>query len=1770
MDVSVEGGAQRRDRAAAVLGETGLAEAEEIAYTSLNVGERIGSAIAHSLSALGLSGGEHILLDNCGVNLARSRALSGCDLAVLERDWRLAESLDDLENANVREGSSLSSSFPASAFHAAVVRCDPDDPSGSVRAAANGLADGGVLVAVAPTNLVDEAPDAIRTDLAGLTPLSLTRVTGPDGPLVVIAAQRTTTGQLVSFDSARRHDLQFSSEEGLQEGLSAILREDLSAAAEGGIAQQARVAGPALSLPLPSHRDALTYELATDGGIWLCDLRGVAENVATHGTRKALRMRGAIELSGMVEALLSFESSREATEAEVDARVSALSRRYHAYVAEFGRLNDSGVMRELSPMTRVGYVLQQLEVVDEHGRYRSDGAILEGRVAWPDADEPELVEDVDTALSMSLARLGRVDLATIAGLLGIEETEAMGQLAGKVLRDPDTDELVTTEDYLSGNIGIKLDHVRELIAEITTDRERAALDTWLMRTNLEPNPVEYGWRTMQLFDGFFSSDTWSVLTGQTSAVALDVPSNIEMSRVFRGGRDSGRVLLTRLLRDARAGAWDPVTARSAREGFSYISERAIAWSIYLFDDFELLEDLSRCEAMDDDLLREFLSRLIRRGDWSAVLRQLLAVAAPDETYTPTFEGTVDRAVRAMRERPEAIEWMLYCHRNRSEENIQDREMFEEFTSRRTESLRVEVDEDRLAYLRDLERRLVDALPVRIERKDIAARLGSPWIPPSVYLDFAASRLFSVQATSANKRDVSFTLDPGLKSWDVKYNDRVVSQDAVARYAIIDNEANDASAFRILSNAMRGIPTVITRTVLEGDHTRQVTDEELTLLAADKRATLESDFVDWLWSDPARSEAMADRYNEVMNRHVGRQFDGSYLTFPDSSDEVELESHQRDAVARVLRSPEGTLLAHAVGAGKTFEGIAAAHEAKRLGKCTKPLIAVPNSVVGQWSREWSRVYPNDRVLVMDDRVGRNARSRERFWGVAQGASWDAVIVPQSQFDLVGLSQDARIAALDEEISRYENLATTNPGPESTRRRRASLLGMTLRRLREERESLADLQGPFFDDMGFDMLVVDEAHRYKHLGVRTAMSVSGIDPKPSKMSQNLMRICDYMRSIDKGSNIVFLTGTPVTNSVAELFVMQSYLAPKALDELGVASFDAWAATFGQVHREVEIKPEGGLQTKDRFSRFTNLPELMSMVHGWCDLVTNDDLDLELPDVKVVNVEVPPTAEQRLCMRWLEGRGDEIRHNHVSQSVDNMLLITNDGKKVALDPKLLFPDDPDVPPMNGGKVDRCAANVYDVWRQTTNSPDGDEVRGTQLVFCDTSTDNGGVWNVQADLRRRLIDLGIPQEEVVTVPGSMSASQRERLFAKARSGEVRVLIGSTQTLGTGVSVQERLAATHDLDCPWRASDIDQRLGRIRRQGNSFASCDWFKPMAFRYATVGTFDAYLYQTTARKGAFVSQVMTNDSPLREAAELSDVVLTLSEMKALASGNPAVRRRLELDNEVKSLQYKRSAWSREIDAAKSRLEKDVRPMTRQLEGELEGADALLSSLDVVDGMRVTPDETNYVALPLSVGDKSFGTDKESVAQANQALGAAFDKARFKEELADVAHVGPVSVGLVWRAASPGELATPRICITCEDGATVNSIQPVRPVNKAIPHSGGPVAQLISLIDDTRAVITRKQRMLARFKGEEADLVARTSDPTWPLEEELGRKLAELEALPVDTSAAISETQQYPHISDVYSMLSTGAVVNLGTREGHDAIEGAELEADEPRRLAAARL
>lgn len=1768
--------AEARAEAAEVLGEYGLVEAEQLAATAPDVPAGLFEAIVQALPSLGLHGGEHVLLDNCGPDVVRSDSLRGCDIAALERDWRLAETLGALERVSARAGDASNSAFPDDAFHVGIVSCGNDCGSSqeaayNIHEAAKGLAGNGVLIATVHETFLQEFSDYRRDvmqELGGLSVIGQFVVHGDGGDHDVLVMRKKGADERQEFrwfgDRTDCVDIDVSADgpgwQALTEALAARLVQHVG---DEGIGSKAEVHGPALALARPTQEDTLVYLADTSGGIWLCDRHGVAEEAAKAGTRKAGRMRGALELARLTDELLEREGSDEARAEEIDALIATLRDRYEQYVAAYGRLSDNGALREVSPVTHAGYVLLQLEEIDAHGRFAEEGAILHERVAFPIPDGLAHTDDPDTALSASMAQLGRVDLAHIAGLLGVSEPAALDALGDRVIADPDDGTLLLVEDYLSGNVGGKLDHVRELIAEETDGRKAEALHAWKVSRRLVTEAPAFRWpRARSVEARSDTRDALAYLTGQNKDIAVDIEARFQSDTVLYEyyHANQRRDFVWNVLREAREGAWDPVLSSGPREAMLWVVRSGISQG-YLDDvPLAMLADFVDCKALDDAMYTDLVERIVRRRGADTLRSYVLAAYDLVEGHAArSIQEAAEEVVPTLRERPELMEWLLSC---RDGDAVRDEEGFERFCRQREAALTMTLDDERLAELHRLEERLEQTLPRRIERKDIAARLGSPWIPASIYFDFVSEKIMDPLSEQRDRAAVSVTKDDDLGRWDIKASEAAISATARARYGITSDDANDVSALRLFGDAMRGIPTTVTRTIEENGERRQVVEEDLTLLAAEKRSLLETDFVDWLWKDSARAAAMEQRYNQMLNRYVGRHYDGAYLTMPGASGEVTLLPHQKDAVARILRSPEGSLIAHAVGAGKTFEGVAAVHEAKRMGKCDKPMVAVPNSVVGQWAREWSRVYPQDRVLVMDEHAAKNARTRARFWEAAQGGNWDAILVPQSQFDNVTLSPETKRDGLQARRESINQQLNHNEGPEATRRAREHYLRRQLAAVNEELVRIAmsrDTGGPYLDRIGVDMLVVDEAHRYKHLGIAGGMRLSGMPSKPSKMAENLKRLCDHLRDQGKGSNIVFLTGTPVTNSVCELYVMQSYLAPKALEDVNITSFNGWAATFGEVHREVEVKPEGGLQAKDRFSRFTNLPELMAVVHGWCDLVTNDDLELELPDVKVVNVEVPPTAEQRQCMRWLEGRGEEIRHGRVDPKVDNMLVITNDGKKVALDPKLLFPDDDAVQPLRGGKVDRCAENVLDIYRRTTTAPDGEEVKGVQLVFCDQSTDNGQGWNVQADLRRRLVEMGIGENEVATVPGSLTPARRERLFEMARKGDIRVLIGSTQTLGTGVSVQERLAAIHDLDCPWRSSDLDQRLGRIKRQGNSFADCDWFKPIDYRYATVGTFDAYLYQTTARKGGFVSQVMTNDNPLREAAELSDVVLTLSEMKALASGNPAVRRRLELDNEVKSLQYKRSAWSREVDAAKERLEQEVRPAIKLLAEELVGSDALMEAARKVRSEGIELSEQNYTWHSITIDGKEYGTSQVDAAQANLELCKVFRSVGIGTTGREVARVGELSLCLGWEEGEDH----PYMSVTCRDGASVETKGWIRYAEHVEPFIHGPVEQAFTLIESVIPTIRRTRRTYARLRGEEADLVAQTEGATWPLEEELTRKRTELEALPLEDGDALSRARSYPHITDVYAMLTQGRVVATDTRR---QVDGNRQEAEAPRLVA----
>lgn len=695
----------------------------------------------------------------------------------------------------------------------------------------------------------------------------------------------------------------------------------------------------------------------------------------------------------------------------------------------------------------------------------------------------------------------------------------------------------------------------------------------------------------------------------------------------------------------------------------------------------------------------------------------------------------------------------------------------------------------------------------------------------------------------------------------------------------------------------------------------------------------------MWTDPDRTRMLENVYNERFNRIHPREYDGSYLTFPGISADIDLYPHQRKAVARILQSEEGTLVAHVVGAGKTFTGVAACHEAKRLGRATKPMIVVPNHLTEQWAKDYLTLYPDANILSMTEADG-TGKGAARFWAKVAAGDWDAVIVRQDTFQRMHVSPERRekyferrkaemldsietaksdgndfsAKKLKDEIGKMEkNLGKTVKQAEKDRMR----VDGKLQALRDSGESKEWID---FEDLGVDMLFVDEAHQYKNLAIATTISVPGVDVAAAQKCEDLFDKCEYLREAGHGSNIVFATGTPVSNSMAELYNMQRYLAPDLLKAQGVEAFTSWANTYGSIVESVEVKPEGsGYQIKQRFAKFHNLPELMSTFHDYADLLTADQLDLDVPDCEVVSVAVEATEAQKQAVDALVERAELVRDGAVDPSDDNMLNITNDGRKVSLDPKLLDVSDPDIQPMEGGKVQVCAEKIHEIWQEHA------EEKATQLVFCDSSTTASGKWNIQSDLKRRLVDLGIPEDEIMFAAQEKDPQKKQALFEKVRKGEVRVLIGSTGTLGTGTNVQDRLFAIHDLDCPWKPAELEQRQGRVRRQGNMFDNVQ-----DYRYVTVGTFDSYMFQTVERKARFISQIMSSGSPSREASDVDATVLSLADMKAIATGDPNIAKRMELENQLTQMKLLKRAHADQQRSIRFKIDMQLQPTVDNLE------------------------------------------------------------------------------------------------------------------------------------------------------------------------------------------------------------------------------------------------
>ena len=878
-------------------------------------------------------------------------------------------------------------------------------------------------------------------------------------------------------------------------------------------------------------------------------------------------------------------------------------------------------------------------------------------------------------------------------------------------------------------------------------------------------------------------------------------------------------------------------------------------------------------------------------------------------------------------------------------------------------------EDYTAHVQALER----VQPVDLTASEIAVRLGATWLPTEV-IDQFIYELFGTSPRSQRMIRSHYSQHTGAWNIESKFADRgnikaenTYGTTRVNGYKIIEETLN-LRDLRIFD-------------YVEDEHGNRVPilNKKETAIAQGKQQLIKQAFQDWIWKDPARRERLTRLYNDKFNSIRPREYDGSHLNFVGINPEITLRPHQVNAIAHILYGGN-TLLAHVVGAGKTFEMVAAAQESKRLGLCQKSLFVVPNHLTEQWASEYLQLYPSANILVAT-RKDFETKNRKRFCGRIATGDYDAIIIGHSQFEKIPVSVERQRYLLEQQRSEVLNgiaeLKANHGERFSIKQMERTKKSIDAKLAKLNDQSRKD-DVVTFEELGIDRLFVDEAHYYKNLAAFSKMrNVGGISQTEAQKSSDLYMKCRYLDELTGGRGVVFATGTPISNTMVEMYTMQKYLQYHVLEEHGLLNFDAWASTFGETVTAIELAPEGtGYRAKTRFSRFYNLPELMSMFKEVADIQTADMLNLPVPKANYHNIVLKPSEQQKEMVAALGQRAEKVRNRMVDSTEDNMLLITNDGRKLALDQRLLNPLLPD---SDTSKINACAGDVFDIWQRTADQ------RSAQMVFCDLSTpgknrpiemvpnEQGGYemaefQNVYDDLRNKLIARGIPAEEIAYIHSANTETQKKELFGKVRSGQVRVLIGSTQKMGAGTNVQKKLVALHHLDCPWRPSDLQQREGRIIRQGNENNEVD-----IYTYVTENTFDSYLYQLVEGKQKFIGQIMTSKSPVRSCEDIDETALSYAEIKALCTGNPHIKEKMDLDIDVQRLRLLKANHLSQRYALEDQIIKTLPQQIAKYEQSIEG---YLSDMDRLKE-NTHPNEDGF--SPMEVEGAVY-TDKKAAGSA----------------------------------------------------------------------------------------------------------------------------------------------------------------------------------------------
>lgn len=1322
--------------------------------------------------------------------------------------------------------------------------------------------------------------------------------------------------------------------------------------------------GKALPAPIVSQKpnkvDSYELMLADDGGIWY-GTEDVVESFEPRSIKDLPRVRALLSLRDATRSLLADEKNPELKDDVINAKISELNKQYEEFVKQYGRLSDATNRRCLQQNkyqdSSITTTLLSLEELRED-KFVDKAAILKKRVVAPPAPVPEHVNSPTDAIAICVNENGNLVEERLASLLNVPVSALDGVLGDAVVRDPSTKQLVLADEYLSGDVESKLEYIRSQIDATEHSlvrrreqvwRQQIELPTRLTRNLSAAHEVQNNMEFYQTY-GVYQAFVNPLSAADVSMTTTDYDLvRTFIQRMRNGAAQTQRnYLLQHIIETADKNPDGtylvPNTILAALSASLYSNiysarlsvnepENNASWALW-----KVLDVFGDHKDQIELMVERVLSPLAKNSDVYIVraLQKSLGISLDPDTNTNA--SFVDA---------------LMAHKNVGEYlfGLEIREMLDtasveglaSFEARRAEVVRVnpgEIDGERLNSLRHIEKRLLEVRPKQLNHNEIVAALGNTWIPPYIIMDFMRETFGLQSAAFYQLSNFQVTYSELTGRWKVKGEPLSIPFELRNAFG-----TNDKSPFELVESILNASNIQMTKPEIQPDGTyKNIPDPVATKLAWDKRDAISQAFKDWVWKDPKRTKLLEQQYNSRFNRLVNRRYRGDLFEFPGISTDIKLRDHQKAAVAHVLQSEEGTLLAHVVGAGKTFEGIVAMHEAKRLGRSTKPLCVIPNSLTEQFAADWLRLYPDAKLLIMNKSDTQGSTSMQEFWGRARSGDWDGIIVGHTRFTMLKLSPKLQEQAMQERVNSLVEdieLLRSKSGEKSfTVKQAEKLLEKTKRDLAKLHKNDKAEQGIYFDDLGIDMLVVDEAHEFKNLAV-TGIDISGMSTSGSAKADDLYFKCNWMRSRGLGKNIVFMTGTPVTNSMGELYNLQRFLAPNTLKTNNTENFISWALTFGQIGQVMEQRPEGGgFRNVTRFKLFQNLPELMKLFHTFGDVVTKDMVNLDLPKLHKQTVTVEADFTQTEAIEELIVRAEKVHNGLVAPTVDNMLKITSDGRKVALDPKLLKDVSEEQKPLAYNKVQVCAENIFEEYKR------GNSSKTTQLVFCDTSTDAAEGFNIYDDLRRRLYELGIPRSEVASIGdiNTNQVKQKQALIDKVNAGDIRVLIGSTVKLGTGTNVQKRLSAVHHLDCPWRPSDLEQRNGRIERQGNT--NSDVF---AYYYTTVGSFDAYMYQLVERKQRFISQVFTSKTPERVAEDVDEVALDYQKLVEASLNDPRAAKLFELRNTVDTLRLEYQGYLDTKQTYENKIRGLWEPKLNELQDHynrlLKHADDFVKALDV---------------------------------------------------------------------------------------------------------------------------------------------------------------------------------------------------------------------------------